>query len=76
MRLIDDILAKAFGSDQSLDQVLRLRAFRINHPEWVLFRDHDMHCWRACKLLSNSSEDVVRRTLKELLDALDKKVGV
>jgi hypothetical protein len=76
MALIDELFAKAFGSNQELGQTVRLRAFRAAHPEWVITRDSDMDVWRAFKRLRNGSEDVIRHDLEELLDKLDEKMGV
>ena len=73
MALMDDLFSKAFGADQELDQLLRLRAFRHTHPEWVITHDGDMGVWRAFKRLRNGEDNVIRRELGELLDVLGKR---
>jgi hypothetical protein len=56
------------------DQVLRLQAFRVAHPE-VIIGDGGFEVWQA-RIPEPHGEHVISRyTLRELLDKLDKLTG-
>jgi hypothetical protein len=52
------------------DQVLRLQAFRVTHPE-VVIGDGGFGVWQARVPQPNGEHVVSRYTLRELLDKLD-----
>lgn len=52
------------------DQVLRLQAFRVAHPE-VIIGDGGFGVWQARIPEPNGEHVISRHTLRELLDKLD-----
>ena len=52
------------------DQVLRLQAFRLAHPE-VIIGDGGFGVWQACIPEPDGERIISRSTLRELLDKLD-----
>jgi hypothetical protein len=52
------------------DQVLRLQAFRLAHPE-VIIGDGGFGVWQACIPEPDGERIISRYTLHELLDKLD-----
>jgi len=56
------------------DQVLRLQAFRAEHPE-VIIGDFGFGVWQARIPEPNGERVISRYTLRELLDKLDELTG-
>jgi len=56
------------------DQVLRLQALRVAHPE-VIIRDGGFGVWQARIPEPNGEHVISRHTLRELLDKLDELTG-
>jgi hypothetical protein len=56
------------------DQVLRLQAFRIAHPE-VIIGDGEFGVWQGRIPAPHGEHVISRYTLRELLDKLDKLTG-
>ncbi len=56
------------------DQVLRLQAFRAEHPE-VIIGDFGFGVWQARIPKPNGEHVISRFTLRELLDKLDELTG-
>jgi hypothetical protein len=56
------------------DQVLRLRVFRVAHPE-VIIGDGGFGVWQARVPEPDGERVISRYTLRELLDKLDELTG-
>jgi hypothetical protein len=63
-----------YGVDGAPDQVVRKQAFEKKHPEWRIFHDKDYDVWRAWRLLEGGEDNVTRYRLKDMMDALEKRV--
>jgi hypothetical protein len=60
------------NTDHDVEQAMRLRVFRMEHPEWFIEWDGIMLVWRAAMQLPNGVDSHYRHMLPDLLDKLER----